>query len=360
MFGLYLSLRQEIKNLIHRFARPGQPLPGTDYNNSVLVKLLGRPANTGQPIYISLCLLGTHNKASGIIEGWRDASANNASGMYTFTAGSGNSPTNSGAVVAALQTQFSGAELVSVSYLSKSYLALKISRVTNAEFNAIYFRGSSTNLDAIQLLTNSDVSNEAVYTGNGLGMELLGGRYQGDGSGLTKLDARNLNNLVPVTSLPLASNTANGAMTKEQHSKLGGIAAQATKNATDAHLLNRANHTGKQPISSVTGLEEALANRDFVVRTITLGSARTLHAKNINVITQPGTYTLPPSNPEEWVKLVVPENIDLSTNEVKIVHPNGDQLHFENTASGEFFIRNKGQGTIWHACVIAGSGYRFF
>jgi len=40
--------------------------------------------------------------------------------------------------------------------------------------------------------------------------------------------------------------------------KLAGIAEQATKNATDAQLRDRATHTGAQPISSVTGLQTAL------------------------------------------------------------------------------------------------------
>lgn len=40
--------------------------------------------------------------------------------------------------------------------------------------------------------------------------------------------------------------------------KLDSIAAGATKNATDAFLLSRDNHTGTQPISTVSGLAQAL------------------------------------------------------------------------------------------------------
>lgn len=40
--------------------------------------------------------------------------------------------------------------------------------------------------------------------------------------------------------------------------KLDGIATQATKNQTDAYLLSRANHTGTQAISTVSGLQAAL------------------------------------------------------------------------------------------------------
>lgn len=43
--------------------------------------------------------------------------------------------------------------------------------------------------------------------------------------------------------------------------KLNQIAEEATKNATDAQLRDRATHTGEQAISTVTGLAEALNNR---------------------------------------------------------------------------------------------------
>ncbi len=42
--------------------------------------------------------------------------------------------------------------------------------------------------------------------------------------------------------------------------KLDGIEEQATKNKTDAFLLNRSNHTGTIPISVVENLEQELAN----------------------------------------------------------------------------------------------------
>jgi len=43
-----------------------------------------------------------------------------------------------------------------------------------------------------------------------------------------------------------------------EKTKLAGIAAGATANDTDANLKNRANHTGSQAISTVTGLQTAL------------------------------------------------------------------------------------------------------
>lgn len=46
--------------------------------------------------------------------------------------------------------------------------------------------------------------------------------------------------------------------TTANKNKLDGIAAGATANQTDAHLLNRANHTGTQDMSTITGLTAAL------------------------------------------------------------------------------------------------------
>lgn len=54
--------------------------------------------------------------------------------------------------------------------------------------------------------------------------------------------------------------------TNTEKSKLAGIATGATVNDTDANLKNRANHTGSQAISTVTGLQTALDSKQ-VIRT---------------------------------------------------------------------------------------------
>jgi hypothetical protein len=46
--------------------------------------------------------------------------------------------------------------------------------------------------------------------------------------------------------------------TTAEKSKLSGIASGATANDTDANLKNRANHTGSQAISTITGLQDEL------------------------------------------------------------------------------------------------------
>lgn len=58
-----------------------------------------------------------------------------------------------------------------------------------------------------------------------------------------------------------ATTSAAGFMSSSDKSKLDGIQAQATKNDTDANLKNRANHTGTQPISTISGLQGALDSK---------------------------------------------------------------------------------------------------
>lgn len=49
--------------------------------------------------------------------------------------------------------------------------------------------------------------------------------------------------------------------TTEFATKLAGIEAGATKNSTDAQLLDRATHTGQQPVSTITSLETSLQSK---------------------------------------------------------------------------------------------------
>lgn len=51
--------------------------------------------------------------------------------------------------------------------------------------------------------------------------------------------------------------------TTAEKSKLSGIASGATANDTDANLLNRANHTGSQAISTITNLQNELDSKDI-------------------------------------------------------------------------------------------------
>lgn len=70
---------------------------------------------------------------------------------------------------------------------------------------------------------------------------------------------------------PLSSVLTNttAAFTTAQETKLAGVEVGATANSSDATLLNRANHTGVQAISTVTGLQSGL---DAKQATLTSGT----------------------------------------------------------------------------------------
>lgn len=57
----------------------------------------------------------------------------------------------------------------------------------------------------------------------------------------------------------LAETATAKVMSNTERDKLTGIAQGATANSSDSALLNRTNHTGTQPISSIEGLEDALS-----------------------------------------------------------------------------------------------------
>lgn len=52
----------------------------------------------------------------------------------------------------------------------------------------------------------------------------------------------------------VVSTTVNGFMSAEDKVKLNAVASESTKNQTDAYLVSRANHTGTQPSTTITGL----------------------------------------------------------------------------------------------------------
>jgi hypothetical protein len=65
-----------------------------------------------------------------------------------------------------------------------------------------------------------------------------------------------------------ALDATTAAFTTEQETKLAGIEAGATENSADSVLLDRANHTGAQAISTITNLQASLdskSNEDFAI-----------------------------------------------------------------------------------------------
>lgn len=80
----------------------------------------------------------------------------------------------------------------------------------------------------------------------------------------TAVQPSDIGESVQAYSSVLAATTA--SFTTSDESKLDGIASGATANSSDAHLLNRSNHTGVQSISTITGLETALDGKATVAQ----------------------------------------------------------------------------------------------
>ena len=75
--------------------------------------------------------------------------------------------------------------------------------------------------------------------------------------------------------IPEATTSDAGLMSASDKAKLDGIEAGATANSPDADLLDRANHTGTQAISTISGLQSALnskANAEDLATVATTGS----------------------------------------------------------------------------------------
>jgi hypothetical protein len=101
-------------------------------------------------------------------------------------------------------------------------------------------QSDDTTLDNLQEIVDFVKLNRAEL--NALGIDNIAGLR-------TALDGKQ-----PISSI-LTGTTA--SFTSASKDKLDTIATQATKNETDTFLLNRANHTGTQPASTITGLTKA-------------------------------------------------------------------------------------------------------
>jgi len=116
------------------------------------------------------------------------------------------------------------------------------------------------NLTNVASATNEYILTKDTATGNAIFKPAPGG---GSGTNLsigtttsTTLDINSdtgNNATIPGATLSVA-----GLLTSADKGKLDGVEANATANSTDATLLNRANHTGEQAISTITGLQAAL------------------------------------------------------------------------------------------------------
>lgn len=101
--------------------------------------------------------------------------------------------------------------------------------------------------------TDDRMSNPRAPTGAAGGV--LAGQYPNPGFATPMATAADLEG--KVDKVPGKGLSAND-FSNSDVAKLAGVAAQATKNATDAQLRDRGTHTGTQTIATVAGLQDAL------------------------------------------------------------------------------------------------------
>lgn len=109
-------------------------------------------------------------------------------------------------------------------------------------------------------LTNRNLADaHTIASITGLSTALAGKSDVGHTHSLAISDITNLQTtLNGKASTAVVTTTVDGLMAFADKVKLNGIATGATANSTDATLLNRANHTGSQAISTVTNLQTTL------------------------------------------------------------------------------------------------------
>ena len=99
-----------------------------------------------------------------------------------------------------------------------------------------------------------------------------------------------------------ATPSAAGFMSAADKSKLNAIAAGATANSSDVHLLSRQNHTGEQAIATITGLQAALNALSTSLAGLAIGNIAGLQdalnalsgaGSGVQVVAVPSTATAP-------------------------------------------------------------------
>lgn len=112
---------------------------------------------------------------------------------------------------------------------------------------------------------------------------------------------------VTLTADDIPDGATSGVVAILERVKLAGVEAGATANADDAFLLDRVNHTGEQPLASVTGLVDELnakAGTDEIQDVVDAGNAWTpVQYRFDNAFRYSGTGAMPrpaTSRPVFW------------------------------------------------------------
>jgi hypothetical protein len=223
---------------------------------------------------------------------------------------------------------------------------------------AIKISNASANPDSIEIssllsLKNHKISNLANGTALSDAVNKSQLDLKANTSDLPTKTSLGLNN-VPNTDFTSAvtANTAKNSYPSGDATKLAGIATGATANQTDAYLLARANHTGTQSVSTITGLATVATsgsyidlsskptiptNADYVDKTsnqLVSGNKTYSGIANYGTIVAAGITSLNNTS------------IAISNNSPKFFTVNKDSLAFSNASGARYTIKPGVQTTM--------------
>jgi hypothetical protein len=169
-----------------------------------------------------------------------------------------------------------------------------------------------------------------------------------------------------------ATTSASGFMPAASVTKLNGIATGATANSTDAHLLSRANHTGQQAATTITGLAAVatsgaytdLSGRPTLATVATTGSYTDLSNRpTFSLVATSGDYNdllnRPSINSNNlWTTVRKAADTSRSANVTLAADPDltftmaantrysiRARIYFDTTAAADFKFRTSGPAT---------------
>ena len=153
------------------------------------------------------------------------------------------------------------------------------------------------------------------------------------------------------------SNPDTNAFSDAEKTKLDGVAAGATANASDATLLARANHTGEQAINTVTGLQTALDKALFAPVVTEDGTARLSLMSDAGCYlrftsTSAKAYTVQPQASVAWVADSEIHGRNAGTGDLTLTPGSGVTLNapFGGTLvipTGGSFTLKRGAENVW-------------
>lgn len=159
------------------------------------------------------------------------------------------------------------------------------------------------------------------------------------------------------TAHGVATTSVAGFMAAADKSKLDGVATGATANSSDATLLARANHTGEQAISTVTGLQAALDKALFAPVVTEAGTARTSLLSDAGsylrfTSTSAKAYTVEPQASVAWVADSEIHGRNAGTGDLTLTAGSGVTLNapFGGTLvipTGGSFTLKRGAENVW-------------